>query len=129
MHVRLVDAYRKDCPNGWPTGPNDGYFFEYLAYHLNNAGKNEELNNLLLDFDWLETKLAAKGVETIYLLAPAKNVKRLEEIYERFSNDYDWGSQNRFSAPVRYDDGTERQIAQVLLVLRKKGLPMVQAAG
>ena len=27
LHQSLVDAYRKKCPNGWHTGPNDGYFF------------------------------------------------------------------------------------------------------
>jgi hypothetical protein len=26
LHRILLDAYRAKCPNGWPSGPNDGYF-------------------------------------------------------------------------------------------------------
>jgi WD40 repeat protein len=57
LHQRLLDAYRKVCPNGWQTGPNDGYFFERLVYHLKLAGTEGELRSLLLNFYWLQAKL------------------------------------------------------------------------
>jgi len=57
LHAVLLDAYRKHCPDGWPTGPNDGYFFERLAYHLVEAGQRDELRTLLTQFPWLEKKL------------------------------------------------------------------------
>ncbi len=28
LHTRLLDAYKAKCSDGWPGGPNDGYFFE-----------------------------------------------------------------------------------------------------
>jgi tetratricopeptide (TPR) repeat protein len=43
VHRKLIDAYRKKCPNGWPTGPDDGYLFRHLAHHLKLAGRIEEL--------------------------------------------------------------------------------------
>src|SRR6185503_11456814 len=34
LHRNLVDAYRKICLGSWHKGPDDGYFFQYLSYHL-----------------------------------------------------------------------------------------------
>lgn len=34
LHRQLLNAYHARCPSGWHTGPNDGYFFEYLCIHL-----------------------------------------------------------------------------------------------
>jgi WD40 repeat protein len=65
LHERLLDAYREMCADGWKSGPNDGYFFEHLAYHLVEAGRKDELGRLLLDFDWLQAKLAATDVNSL----------------------------------------------------------------
>jgi len=59
LHGRLLGAYKKKCPNGWPSGPNDGYFFQHLAYHLSGAGQLEDLKSLLLNFNWIRSKLYA----------------------------------------------------------------------
>jgi WD40 repeat protein len=59
LHSELLAAYRRGCPNGWPTGPNDGYFFQQLPYHLVHAGKIDELRTLVFNFDWLSAKLSA----------------------------------------------------------------------
>jgi hypothetical protein len=67
LHQNLIDAYRSKCPGGWSSGPDDGYFFLHLAYHLNQAGLGDELHRLLLNFDWLEAKLRATDV--VQLLA------------------------------------------------------------
>jgi NB-ARC domain/TIR domain/APAF-1 helical domain len=56
LHQKLLDAYSKQCPNGWPSGPNDGYFFQRLRDHLIQAGQSDELVSLLLDLPWLEAK-------------------------------------------------------------------------
>lgn len=47
LHGELLAAYRQKCPDDWPSGPNDGYFFEHLAYHLVEARRVEELHRLL----------------------------------------------------------------------------------
>jgi DNA-binding beta-propeller fold protein YncE len=62
-HGRLVDGYRARCADGsWSKGPNDGYFFENIAYHMAQANRVRDLNRLLLDYDWLRTKLATCGI-------------------------------------------------------------------
>ena len=59
LNSRFLSAYACRCPGGWPDGPDDGYFFQHLAYHLSAAGRREELRRLLLDYRWLRAKLAA----------------------------------------------------------------------
>jgi hypothetical protein len=67
MHEELLSMYRASCKGGWQTGPNDGYFFEHLAYHLHMAGRNTELYDLLIGSpDWKETKLSACMGDTSY---------------------------------------------------------------
>ena len=56
LHARLLEAYKKKCPKGWPTGPNDGYFFEHLREHLLSAGQTDQLAELLQELPWLEAK-------------------------------------------------------------------------
>ena len=59
LHNQLLEAYSKECGNKWSAGPTDGYFFEHLAYHLVGAGRKVELRELLLDFNWIQSKLNA----------------------------------------------------------------------
>jgi WD40 repeat protein len=65
LHDRLLEAYRLKCTNGWSTGPNDGYFFEHLAYHLVEAEHKENLRKLLFDFNWIQAKLDAIDVNSL----------------------------------------------------------------
>ena len=60
LHQRLLEAYRARCAAGWPSGPDDGYFFTWLAYHLWEAGERAELRRLLLDPGWMRAKLTKK---------------------------------------------------------------------
>lgn len=61
-HQRLILAYWEKCSTGWSTGPNDGYFFQHLVYHLCEAGRREEARSLLTNFDWLRAQLGAAQV-------------------------------------------------------------------
>jgi tetratricopeptide (TPR) repeat protein len=66
-HQELLAAYGAKCPSGWASGPNDGYFFEHLAYHLRKAGGHAELYNLLTASpDWMNAKFAACIGDTSY---------------------------------------------------------------
>jgi WD40 repeat protein len=65
LHNQLLIAYAARCSNDWRTGPNDGYFFEHLPYHLVEAGRKEELRELLFNFHWLQVKLDATDVTTL----------------------------------------------------------------
>lgn len=59
LHSQLLEAYQQKCTDGWHSGPNDGYFFEHLTHHLVEAGREDELQGMLLDFGWLQAKLKA----------------------------------------------------------------------
>jgi hypothetical protein len=63
--TRLLEAYQNRYPGAWARGPNDGYFFQNLPYHLRAAGRRDELRTLLLDPGWLDAKLRATGVGPI----------------------------------------------------------------
>ncbi|MBI4752725.1 MAG: hypothetical protein HY774_29905 [Acidobacteria bacterium] len=84
LHTELVKAYRTICPSGWHTGPNDGYFHEWLPYHLKQAGLEDELRNLLLNYRWMQASLNYLGVSR--LMAKYKNSRDpdLELIHQTF---------------------------------------------
>ncbi len=65
LHRQLVEAYRLKCPDGWASGPNDGYFFHNLAHHLVEAGEDEQLRALLLDYDWIQAKLNGTNFQSL----------------------------------------------------------------
>lgn len=68
-HCRILEGYRKEClHDDWSTGPDDGYFFAELAYHLISANCSEstvyaeELRKLLLNFSWISAKLESTSI-------------------------------------------------------------------
>jgi WD40 repeat protein len=61
-HGQIVDAYARQSPAGWPSGPNDGYFFTHLFHHLAEAGRGAGRTALLRDLAWLEAKAEAGHV-------------------------------------------------------------------
>ncbi len=65
LHLHLLSAYRRQCPQGWAHGPDDGYFLQHLPLHLASAGRSQELKSLLLDFDWLSRKLEATSLHEV----------------------------------------------------------------
>lgn len=57
LHERLLAAYQQHCPEGWASGPDDGYYYQQLAYHLREAGRWEALAALLTGSpDWMRRK-------------------------------------------------------------------------
>ena len=78
LHTRLLNAYAARCEaqkqhpkvsreSKWAQGPDDGYFFQRLAWHLKQAGQDKGLRSLLFDFNWLHAKLNA--TDPVALLA------------------------------------------------------------
>lgn len=59
LHDTVLAAYANKCGSGWPSGPNDGYFFEHLLRHLNEAGRIDEAVQLLCDLRWVAAKCGA----------------------------------------------------------------------
>ena len=58
-HRLLLGAYRKACPDGWPSGPHDGYFLQNLVGHLVAAGEIEDAVALLSDLPWVVARCKA----------------------------------------------------------------------
>ena len=81
LHVRLVDGYRAMCQTGWHTGPDDGYFYQWLPYHLHRAGRQGALIDLLFDPAWLRAKLhrtdPASVIADFRALPPEREVNAL----------------------------------------------------
>lgn len=65
LHQRWLDAYKRQCEQGWASCPQDGYFFGQLARHLKEAGQIDELRELLFDYDWLLAQLTTNGINTL----------------------------------------------------------------
>ena len=68
LHSRLLEAYTTYCPQGWHSYlESDDYFFENLAYHLQQAEREDELNVLLTaSSDWMRTKFDRYKSHTSY---------------------------------------------------------------
>ncbi len=64
LDAALVEAYRERCPNGWASGPGDGYFFTWLPAHLRTADP-EDWRALLGDYDWIAAKLRHAGITAL----------------------------------------------------------------
>jgi tetratricopeptide (TPR) repeat protein len=60
LHGELLDAYSALCSDGWATGPDDGYYFGFLAYHLNAAGRFRDLQELI-DKPWMDARSRREG--------------------------------------------------------------------
>lgn len=81
LHGHLLAAYRLQCKqHGWISGPDDGYFFEYLCMHMHNAGRDNELKSLLLNFDWLKNKLQATSIYALLNDYEWIKNKQIEEV-------------------------------------------------
>jgi WD40 repeat protein len=70
LHSAFVDAYlaRRDRAVADRDGPYAGldpYLFLRLPWHLAEAGRYDELTELLFDFDWLDAKLRATNVTAL----------------------------------------------------------------
>lgn len=58
LHSQLVQNYKQRCLGGWHKGPNDGHFFENLAYHLAAAGQFTEAKDVLTNRDFIRAKFS-----------------------------------------------------------------------
>ena len=58
QHEGLLARYRTYCPRSWSDGPNDGYFFQWLAWHLSEAGGAAQI---LFSSEWMQRKLELLG--------------------------------------------------------------------
>ena len=85
LHQMLLDAYRIKCFNGWHSGPDDGYFFQSVCYHLGEAGKPDEQTELLCDLRFVEARCKIGQVFTL-LKDYSKVLRSLPEMQENLKS-------------------------------------------
>ena len=62
LHNKLLAAYAAQCSQGWASGSDDGYYLDRLIYHLEKAGRVDEIHDLLWQTGetghnaWFETR-------------------------------------------------------------------------
>ena len=59
IHAKLLARW------GDPRSLQNAYAWRYIGYHLVHARRTETLRELVLDFDWLQSKLAATDVNAL----------------------------------------------------------------
>ena len=139
VHESLIRTYEELCPNGWASGPDDGYFFFRLQHHLERAGRAEEASELERSYSWLEAKRAAAlrqfalsarigaepssealdGLWTEVRLTLTKELRRQGLIQRSPSllgvlGHTSWTAletQNRYGIPVEEGDGLDELVA------------------
>jgi hypothetical protein len=47
LNAALLAAYRERCSDDWPSGPDDGYFYQHLIEHLLAADDHDEVHRVL----------------------------------------------------------------------------------
>ena len=63
QHKAIADFYLGHFHTKWQSC--DAYGLRHLAWHLIQAGKTDELHQLLLTFDWLQAKLEATDLAAL----------------------------------------------------------------
>ncbi|GIK64280.1 MAG: hypothetical protein BroJett018_20740 [Chloroflexota bacterium] len=68
VHQALLSAYQEaQTGMGWHTVPDDGYFYNFFAYHLQQADALDILRQCLFDYLFLQAKLNAAGLPTLIM--------------------------------------------------------------
>jgi len=67
LHNQFLEAYSSDIPRWSELPVQEAYLWNNLAYHLIEALRDDELRQLLLDFDWLQAKLDATDVNSLII--------------------------------------------------------------
>jgi WD40 repeat protein len=65
LHLRILESYRRECEDGWASGPDDGYFFDHVFTHLVAAGEIDQAKSLLHSGKWLMRKLEVAGLTSL----------------------------------------------------------------
>jgi WD40 repeat protein len=131
LHEEILVAYKTKCADGWYSGPDDGYFFDYLAYHLIQAGKGNELVATIKDMRYIARKSYLRNslaVETDATIAQKydPNDAVLEDINRLLANTgylLDFGQTlNEVSGTlyekVKYVNGLRNRIASLKSIIK-----------
>nr|XP_022905810.1 apoptotic protease-activating factor 1 isoform X1 [Onthophagus taurus] len=60
-HQRLIDNYMISCNNDYAKLPDDNYIYQYIGYHLKEAGYVDKFK-IYFDLNFIDAKIKAAGV-------------------------------------------------------------------
>lgn len=100
----------------------------YCRFALVIVGKRYKLLTSIDPYvKFIRNVLGRNEIETIYILSRLENKERVEEICQRIADMYDRARRLEFSSFLKYPDRRERAL-QYLVVMRKKGIAVIQAS-
>jgi hypothetical protein len=75
-HVRIVEAYRSAGGGDWASGAPDGYYHDWLVWHMMQAGLNEEAKEVIVDYDWIVDSARSTGMAGI-----VRQMRRVDSLW------------------------------------------------
>ncbi len=99
------------------------FFGSYCRFAMVIVGKSAKLlsQDVKPYVGFITGKLIPANIETVYLLAPAKNAPYVREIADSVAGTFDRYLEAKFTMPLKFKDGETRQSNTYLLILRKRG--------
>jgi hypothetical protein len=124
VHAQLLDKYQQQTENNlWHTLPDDGYIHQHLVWHLEKAGKIEEIHQLLREESasgnngWYEVR-ERFGQTAGFLTDVAKAWELAETDWEKKNLSYVIGLQCRYGLIITSLNSLAANIpAKVIVVL------------
>lgn len=100
---------------------------DYCRFGLVLIGKRSKLFDSIEPYvGYIRKQLVNKEVETIYLIARRENRAKVEQIAERFADQYDIARRLNFEKLLRYSGDDSTVVLQFMAILRRKGVPLIQ---
>ena len=63
----FLDSFARKLENDWSRVPAENhYLWKRLTWHLRQAGRKEEVERLLIEYEWIKGKLDANDVQSLY---------------------------------------------------------------
>lgn len=56
LNQNLIKGYSETCNGKWSSYPFDDYYYQYLMDHALHAENHETIQELMRDFQWMNTK-------------------------------------------------------------------------
>ncbi|WP_460206256.1 NB-ARC domain-containing protein [Scytonema sp. NUACC21] len=123
VHSRLLDKYQQQTENNlWHTLPDDGYIHQYLVWHLEKAGRIEEIHQILREESasgnngWYEVR-ERFGQTAGFLTDVARAWELAETDWERKNLSLVLGLQCRYALIISSLSSLADNLPERLLVL------------
>ncbi len=105
------------------TGVDLDFYGTYCLFAVVIVGKSDKLlrEDIKPYVGFIMNTLIPAGIETIYLLAPARNTPYVRQIAASVGGTFDKYIEAKFTMPLRFKTGETKQSDTYLLILRARG--------